>query len=135
MLLNKIRAKREHKHKHNTNSPQGVEAQAKTQEEYCRTDRSIVKSGRAKQSSVGGIKLRHQPRHKDHPAYRNLERGRQGQRHLCLSLDASGAGCRDYKSGRRQSPGSARRGRYVNPASWDSKRPKQEGTNIRPGEG
>ena len=31
--LTKWRAKREHRHKHNTNSPQGVEAQAKTQEE------------------------------------------------------------------------------------------------------
>ena len=65
----------------------------------------------------------------------NLKRGGQGQRHLCLSLDASGAGCLDYKSGMRQSPASARRGRYVNPASWHSKRPKQEGSNIRPGEG
>ena len=35
----------------------------------------------------------------------------------------------------RQSPGSARRGRDVNPASRHSTRPKQEGSNIRPGEG
>ena len=46
-----------------------------------------------------------------------------------------GAGCLDYKSGVRQSPGCVRRGRYVNPASWHSKRPRQEGSNIRPGEG
>ena len=39
------------------------------------------------------------------------------------------------KSGMRQSPGSARRGRDVNPASRHSKHPKQEGSNIRPGEG
>ena len=36
---------------------------------------------------------------------------------LCLSPEASGAGCHDYKSGMRQSPGRARRGREVNPAS------------------
>ena len=58
-----------------------------------------------------------QPRQKDHPAYRKskgsgaTESEEDGQRHLRLSLDASGAGCRDYKSGMRQSPGSARRGR------------------------
>ena len=86
----------------------------------------------------------HQPRHKNHPAYHKSkgsvateseEDGRQGQSHLSLMLDASGAGCRDYKSGMRQSPGNARRGRDVNPASRHSTRPKQEGSNIRPGEG
>ena len=41
-----VRAKREQTHKHNTNSPAGVDAQAKTQEEYRKTDRSSVKSGR-----------------------------------------------------------------------------------------
>ena len=46
----KVIAKREQKYKHTT----GVEAQAKTQEEYCRTVRSSVKSGRAKQASVEG---------------------------------------------------------------------------------
>ena len=35
----------------------------------------------------------------------------------------------------RQSPGSARRRRDVNPAPRHSKRPKQKGPNIRPGEG
>ena len=83
----------------------------------------------------------HQPRHKDHPAYRKskgsvaTESEEDGQSHLSLTLDAAGAGCRDYKSGMRQSPGSARRGRDVNPASRHSTRPKQEGSNIRPGEG
>ena len=42
-----VRAKREQRHKHNTNSPLGVDAQAKTQEEYCETGRSCVKSGRS----------------------------------------------------------------------------------------
>ena len=65
----------------------------------------------------------------------NPKRGRQGQSHLSPTLDASGAGCRDYKSGMRQSPGSVRRGRAVNPTSRHSTRPKQEGFNIRPGEG
>ena len=41
-----VRAKREQRHKHNTNSPSGVDAQAKTKEEYCETVRSSVKSGR-----------------------------------------------------------------------------------------
>ena len=40
------RAKREQRHKYNTNSPAGDDAQAKTQEEYCETVRSSVKSGR-----------------------------------------------------------------------------------------
>ena len=34
-----------------------------------------------------------------------------------------------------KSPGTARRGLHVNPASGHSKRPRQEGSNIRPGEG
>ena len=61
-------------------------------------------------------KLRSQPGRKDHKrtaiarGHSNLKRGRQGQSHLSLSLDASGAGCLDYKSGMRQSPGCARRG-------------------------
>ena len=69
-------------------------------------------------------KLRSQPGREDHQAYRyskgsgatESEEDRADAT-LCLSLEASGAGCRDYKSGRRQSPGSARRGREVNPAS------------------
>ena len=78
------------------------------------------------------MKLRHQPRHKDHPAYRKSKGSVATESHLYLSPDASGAGCHDYKSGMRQSPGSARRGRDVNPASRHSKRPKQEGSNICP---
>ena len=70
MSLNQIRAKREQRHTYNTNAPKGVEAHAKTQEEYRRTVRSSVKSGRSEQSSGVGMKLRNQPRHKDHPAYR-----------------------------------------------------------------
>ena len=46
----KVIAKREQTHKH----PIGVEAPAKTQEEYRRTVRSSVKSGRLKQASVDG---------------------------------------------------------------------------------
>ena len=73
-------------------------------------------------------KLRSQPGREDHQAYRyskgsvatESEEDRADAT-LCLSLEASGAGCRDYKSGMRQSPGSARRGREVNPASrhWE----------------
>ena len=69
-------------------------------------------------------KLRSQPGREDHQAYRyskgsvatESEEDRANAT-LCLSLEASGSGCRDYKSGMRQIPGRARRGREVNPAS------------------
>ena len=60
-------AKREQRHISNTNSPQRDDAHAKSQEEYCGTVRSSVKSGRSKSSGVG-IKLRHQPGPMDHLA-------------------------------------------------------------------
>ena len=60
-----IRELRGNKDTHNTNSPQRDDAYAMGQEEYCRTVRSSVKSGRSKQSSGVGIKLRHQPGPKD----------------------------------------------------------------------
>ena len=73
-------------------------------------------------------KLRSQPGREDHQAY-HYSKGSvateseedRADATLCLLLEASGAGCRDYKSGMRQSPGSARRGREVNPASmhWE----------------
>ena len=63
-----IRELRGKKDTHNTNSPQRDDAYAKAQEEYCRTVRSSVKSGRSKQSSGVGIKLRHQPGPMDHQA-------------------------------------------------------------------
>ena len=50
------------------NSSQQDDAYAKSWKEYCRTDRASVKSGRAKQSSGVGIKLRYQPGLKDHRA-------------------------------------------------------------------
>ena len=105
-------------------------------------DRQVKWQVRKDKTSIrGGMKLMHQPRHRPpsipqkQGVSSNRKRERQGQTHLSLTLDASGAGCRDYKSGTRQSPGSARRGRDVNPASRHSTRPKQEGSNIRPGEG
>ena len=50
MSQNKEGTETQKQYKHTT----GVEAQAKTQEEYCRTARSSVKSGRSKQASVEG---------------------------------------------------------------------------------
>ena len=47
----------------------------------------------------------------------NLQRGRQGHRHTVSIAGCYTGRCRDYKPCSRQSPGSARRGRYVNPAS------------------
>ena len=47
----------------------------------------------------------------------NLKRGRQGHRHTVSIAGCYTGRCRDYKPFSRQSPGSARRGRYVNPAS------------------
>ena len=83
---------------HNTNSPQLDDAYAKSQEEYCRTVRSSVKSGRSKQSSSGGIKLRHQPGLKDHLAGAEARGLQQFQSEedratatLRLSQDATGA--------------------------------------------
>ena len=69
-------------------------------------------------------KVRSQPGREDHQAYRyskgsgatESEEDRTNAT-LCLSLEASGAGRRDYKSDMRQSPGRPRRGREVNPAS------------------
>ena len=69
-------------------------------------------------------KSRGQPGREDHQAYCNSKGSvateseeDRANATLCLLPEASGAGCRDYKSGMRQSPGSARRGREVNPAS------------------
>ena len=47
----------------------------------------------------------------------NLKRGRQGHRHTVSIAGCYTGRCRDYNPCSRQSPGSARRGRYVNPAS------------------
>ena len=61
-----IRELRGYNDTHNTKSSQQDDAYAKSREEYCRTVRSSVKSGRSKQSSGVGIKLRYQPGLKDH---------------------------------------------------------------------
>ena len=71
-----IKELRGYKDTHNTKPPQLDDVYAKSQEEYCRTVRSSVKSGRSKQSSGVGIKLRHQPGPKDHRAGAEA-RGRQ----------------------------------------------------------
>ena len=63
-----IRELRGKKDTHNKNPPQRDDAYAMAQEEYCRTVRSSVTSGRSKQSSGVGIKLRHQPGPMDHQA-------------------------------------------------------------------
>ena len=63
-----IRELRGNKDTHNTNLPQRDDAYAMAQEEYCRTGRSSVKSGRLKQSSCVGIMLRHQPGPMDNQA-------------------------------------------------------------------
>ena len=47
----------------------------------------------------------------------NLKRGRQGQCHTMFIAGSYTGRCRDDNPCSRQSPGSARRGRYVNPAS------------------
>ena len=57
------RAKREQRH-----TPQGDERQVKPQEEYRRTSRSSVKSGRSEWLTGVGIKLWHQPGPMDHQA-------------------------------------------------------------------
>ena len=71
-----IRELRGYNDTHNTKSSQQDDAYAKSREEYCRTVRSSVKSGRSKQSSGVGIKLRYQPGLKDHRAGAEA-RGRQ----------------------------------------------------------
>ena len=47
----------------------------------------------------------------------NLKRRRQGHRHTMSIAGCYTGRCQDYNPCSRQSPGSARRGRYVNPAS------------------
>ena len=47
----------------------------------------------------------------------NPKWGRQGHRHAMSIAGCYTGRCRDYNPCSRQSPGSARRGRYVNPAS------------------
>ena len=90
---------RGNKDTHNTNSPHRDDADAKSQEEYCRTVRSSVKSGRSKQSSGVGIKLgTNQDRRTTEPERRQgvaaiPKRGRQGHSHT-----ESIAGCyRSYR--------------------------------------
>ena len=63
-----IRDLRGKKDTHNTNSPQRDDAYAMAQEEYCRTVRSSVKSGRSKQSSGVWNKVMYQPGPMDHQA-------------------------------------------------------------------
>ena len=89
-----------------------------------RTDRSSVQVRKGKTNTRWSDKLRNQPRLKRPPSIpqqqgvcSNLKRGRQGQRHTMSIAGSHRSSCRDYKPCSRQSPGSARRGRYVNPAS------------------
>ena len=141
MCHKKVIAKREQRHKHNTNTPQGLKPQPRPRRSIvgpsCQVSRQ---EGQNKHPWMDEVKaptktLRTPSIPQKQGVSSNRKRGRQGQSHLSLMLDASGAGCRDNKSGMRQSPGSMRRGRDVNPASRHSTRPKQEGSNIRPGEG
>ena len=63
-----IRAKRVQRHFKTIQLTSWDEVYVKPQEEYRRTVRSNVKAGRSKQTSGGGMKLRHQPGPKDHQA-------------------------------------------------------------------
>ena len=84
----------------------------------------------------------YQPRQKDHPAYRKSK----GSRTTKSEEDRGNATYvyrwmpQELLHGQQvrhvnKSPRSARRGLHVNPASRHSKRPRQEGSNIRPSEG
>ena len=90
-----IRELRGKKDTHKTNSPQRDDVYAMAQQEYCRTVRSSVKSGRSKQSSGVGTKVRHQPGPMGHQAGEHA-RGRSNPkarktRTIATSLDATGA--------------------------------------------
>ena len=81
------------------------------------------KVGRLKQTSRWG-RVKEPTRTRRPPSiplqqgvWSNLKRGRQGQSHTMSIAGSHKNCCRDYKPSSRQSRGSARRGRYVNPAS------------------
>ena len=100
----------------------GNDAMAMSQEECCKTVRSSVKVRQVKTNIRWRDELRHQPGPRDHQTQlercpSNLKRGRQGHRHAKSIAGSHRSSCRDYKPCSRQSPGSARRGQYVNPAS------------------
>ena len=108
---------RQHKHNHgrrcHSHDPGGVS----------RTDRSSVQVRKVKTNTRWRDKLRNQPRLKDHQAYHNSKgsvatESEEDRANATLSIAGSHrSSCRDYKPCSRQSPGSARRGRDVNPAS------------------
>ena len=100
----------------------GNDARAMSLEECCKTVRSSVRVKEVKTNVRWRDELRHQPGPMDHPTQQergpsNLKRGRQGHSHTMSIAGCYTGRCRDYNPCSRQSPGSARRGRYVNPAS------------------
>ena len=108
---------RQHRHNHgcrcHSHDPGGVS----------RTDRSSVQVRKVKTNTRQRDKLRNQPRLKDHQAYRNSKGSvateseeDRANATLCLSPEAIGAAI-ETTSHAVESPGSARRGRDVNPAS------------------
>ena len=100
----------------------GNDAVAMSQEECCKTARSSVKVRKVITFIRWRDKLRDQPGPMDNQANRarcpsNLKQGRQGHSHAMSIAGSYRSSCRNYKPCSRQSPGSARRGRYVNLAS------------------
>ena len=109
---------RQHRHNHgrrcHSHDPGGVS----------RTDRPSVQVRKVKTNTRWRDKLRNQPRLKDHQAYRNSKGSAATESEedranatLCLSPEAIGAAVETTSHAVDKSPGSARRGRDVNPAS------------------
>ena len=80
-----------------------------------------------------------QPGREDHQAHRNSKGSGATESEEDRASSTCGyrcmpqrTGCLDGKSGRSPSPGSARRGRYVNPASWHSKCPSRKAQTYVP---
>ena len=86
-------------------------------------------------------KLRSQPGRKDHQAYRNskgksnLKRGRQGQRFSVSIAGCYRSCCIDSRSGMLTESWKCEEGTVCQPSLKHSKRPRQEGSNLQPGEG
>ena len=107
-----------------------------------RTDRSRVQVRKVLTYVRVRDKLRNQPRLKDYQAHRNSKGSKQpkarktGPPPHCLSLDASGATCLDLQSELSTRVLEVRGGGLkVNPETRHCKSPRQEGPNLRPGEG
>ena len=95
---------------------------AMSQEECCKTVRSSVRVKEVKTNIRWRDELRHQPGPMDHQTQQEIgvpateSEEDRATATLCLSLDAIRAGV-ETTIHVAESPGSARRGRYINPAS------------------